>query len=122
MTDATNTRLVKAMPTTMGELLNQYKLKSAKSFTDAVETHFKTLFPNPEFQEYLKACFNEESVEGTTDTDDILAANMLRDAALEARDMIVGKAKLVTVKRSLKTVMKRYGMGREERRLDTPAE
>lgn len=104
-----------ALPATAADLTR----KSLRSMTlnDHVEPVFLKLFDegdNPVFHQYLAAVSNADSVEGSVFADDILAAQMIRDAAPEKSP--IKAARLVAIRNALNVVLRRYGISRNERR------
>ena len=68
------------------------------------------------FRKLINEIHREEAVEGDLFLDDAEAARMIRDAAIAGKDMEVGKATLKTLIRALRVVMRRYNLGRDQRR------
>lgn len=106
-----------ALPKTVSALMDQQKNKTLKTLHDQVTVIYLSLYETKEFQELLEAVYNEQSVEGTMAIDDVEAARMLRDYAESEGNGYVARQKLGTLVRSLRVVMRRYRVGREERRI-----
>ena len=87
-------------------------------FHDKVEDLHRLLFDGEQkYREYLNAVWNEQAIEGSLVIDDVMAAIMIRQRAsdLYPADEIAN-ANLDTIVRSLRVVLRRYGMSRAERR------
>lgn len=85
---------------------------------DKVE-HFHLMLMAAETVEYrrlLSAVWDAEAVEGSLIADDMMAARMIREAALRMGDDEVANKQLAKVSRSLGVVLRRYGMDRKTRR------
>jgi hypothetical protein len=92
-----------------------------RSTNDLVQIVFAELYPeSSDFRDLLQAVWNEESVEGNINADDIMASAMIRNRAKQSMDSEVrekiGVANVVTIAHSLKVVMRRYKLGRLQRR------
>jgi hypothetical protein len=100
---------------------------------DLVQVIFHELYENPEFRNLLSATTSEESENGSLLADDVLASIMIRDrvddalASIMIRDPArwlsnqetaerVRRAELKEITMALRIVMRRYGIGRLQRR------
>lgn len=106
--------LVKPLPKTVSDLIDQRKGKFDRTLNDMVEDLYLKLWENSTFQRFLEAVQDGEAVEGSLACDDHEAARMLREAAQAANLPCKGKP-LASFKMALKVVMRRYQMSRRER-------
>lgn len=88
---------------------------------DIVDRAHRELLLHPKksdkYRDHITAAFDEESREGATYIDDVRAAEMLRDHAVENRLPIITAAfPLAAVIKSHNIVLRRYKMSRKERR------
>lgn len=87
-----------------------------RTFNDHVELiHFR-LIDDAGYRRYLSADCNAQAIEGSLDTDDIMAAKMIRDKAKEICNLEVGEAQLTAIAKALRVVVRRYRLSRKERR------
>jgi hypothetical protein len=82
--------------------------------TQQVEAVFLTLADDPLFMMHLAGEYEDETVNGSTFADDVMAAKMLQDAAPEGSPLKDTKLYLISV--ALLAVMSRYGVSRGEER------
>jgi hypothetical protein len=91
-----------------------------RTLVDLVQVIFHELYENPEFRNLLSATTSEESENGSLLVDDALASIMIRDRAWCLSDQEtaerVRRAKLKEITMALRIVMRRYGIGRLQRR------
>jgi hypothetical protein len=109
-----------------------------RTLVDLVQVIFHELYENPEFRNLLSATTSEESENGSLLVDDALASIMIRDGVDDALASIrikgrawclsdqclsdqeaaerVRRAKLKEITMALRIVMRRYGIGRLQRR------
>jgi hypothetical protein len=116
-----NERALKPLPEPLPAKLDDWhrKLKAKRTITDLVEDVHKTLVGNERYLRCLYATYDEQAVEGATWADDLEAAGMIRDKALELdKNHPLGSEKKVTIARVLNVVLKRYGFSRTQRRRD----
>lgn len=90
--------------------------QSAKGFTlsDIVEGIHLSLYDKPEYRALLDAVSKEQSVEGTPQIDNVMAAQMIREAGIS--NPVIAGATLHAINKALNVVMRRYGSSRKERR------
>jgi hypothetical protein len=92
-----------------------------RSMNDLVQVVFAELYSeSQEFRDLLQAVWPEEAVEGNLLLDDGDAAGMMRVKARESTDAEVrekvGKVNKATLIHNLRVVMRRYKLGRLQRR------
>lgn len=105
------------LPATALDFANAYKLKNTGTLNDQVEQVVRVLIDVPAFRTLIDAVYDEDSVEGKMYLDDAAAANMIRDYAKENNGpALLMQAKLVTLVRAMKVVLRRFSAGREDRR------
>ena len=93
----------------------------SRSMNDLVQVVFAELYSeSQEFRDLLQAVWPEEAVEGNLLLDDGDAAGMIRVKAKESTDAEVrekvGKSNKATLVHNLRVVMRRYKIGRYQRR------
>ena len=93
-----------------------------RSINDHVEDVHRQLIQDKEdgkhYLAYLYACWDEQAVEGSLSCDNVMAAQMIRNWAVEHDDAHpLGREKLSTISKSLGVVLRRYRASRKERRL-----
>lgn len=87
-----------------------------RTLNDRVEDFYLLLVENDEeFMRYLNAVWDEQAVEGSIAVDEVMAAQIIRRKAVEMGSDL-GRENLTTLIRSLNVVLRRYGLGRMERR------
>jgi hypothetical protein len=93
------------------------KVNTARTLNDQVEMYHRRLVnSSPEYRAFLRAVWDEDTVEGKQILDDNEAARLIRIAAREAEDDFVGERNLATLIKALRVVVRRYGQSRKERR------
>lgn len=80
------------------------------------EIHRQLTENDPAYRRLLWAVYDEQAVEGSLATDNIMAAKMIRDRAKQI-DSEIKDEKLHTIVMALGIVLRRYGQSRKERRL-----
>ena len=90
-------------------------MRSRPTINDMVEYHHLKLLPDENYTRLFDAIYNEQAVEGSLVSDDHEAARMIRDSALRD-DSPLGREKLATIVKSLRVVLRRYEMARNQRR------
>jgi hypothetical protein len=110
----TEQAIVKPLPKTVADLINQRKGRFERTMNDYVEEYYLRLWETPEFKKWLWATTDGEAVEGSWNCDDHEAARMLRDYARKENSPVKDKP-LASYKLALKVVMRRYQMTRKER-------
>jgi hypothetical protein len=103
------------LPSTVEELDKYRSFGPELTLNDHVEGIYKVLWPNPDFRALLNATGDDESVEGSMGTDNVIAAQMIREHAKENRYEEVSGRKIHAIVRALNVVMKRYNMSRKLR-------
>ena len=113
----TKTKDVVPLPKTRKELEALRKIKRPHNLNEEVDQLFVTLWEESEpFRSYLDAVHSEQSIEGSLFLDDSEAARIVREFAADSGRDYVARQKLATLIKALHVVMKRYGLGRQERR------
>jgi hypothetical protein len=104
------------LPATVADLLAQRKTLRTRSLNDDVaECHLK-LWEQPEYRRFFAAIHPAGTIEGSYVADDIMAAAMIRQFAVDTRIPIAAQAKLAEIVFSLHVVCRRYAMSRKDRR------
>jgi hypothetical protein len=104
------------LPPTIEELEKYRTIGPVTTLNDHVHGVFKKLYEETDFQRLLKATGDDETVEGSMSTDNVIAAQMVRDYAKKNGPIMeIVEAKLHAIVRSLKVVMNRYNMSRKVR-------
>lgn len=104
------------LPSTRGDLAVLRKLKAKlKPLNDQVEEVFEQLVEDAKFNRYLQAVYDEQAVEGSLAADNIGAAIMIRERALELGYSLADE-KWATISKALGVVLRRYGLSRKERK------
>jgi hypothetical protein len=104
------------LPSTRGDLAVLRKLKAKlKPLNDQVEEVFEQLVEDEKFNRYLQAVYDEQAVEGSLAADNIGAAIMIRERALELGYSLADE-KWATISKALGVVLRRYGLSRKERK------
>lgn len=89
-----------------------------EQFTAEVEAiHLQLYGESERYRSLLAAVYDKDAVEGSLETDDIAAGIMIRTRAIGDGKTDIATAKLAEVIRALRVVMRRYGLGRKQRRL-----
>jgi hypothetical protein len=74
------------------------------------------LWDNPDYRRFHEAVFDEDTVEGSCTADNFEAAAMIRDYAKQHDELhYVAKKNKTTLVKSMKVVLRRYHMSRDER-------
>lgn len=97
----------------------QRTLQGHRTINDHVEDVLEVLVnKSPEFRALLEAVWDTDAVEGSLSADNIIAAQMIRDAARkeDPEHHPLAKRKLATLVRSLGVVLRRYDADRKTRR------
>ena len=95
--------------------MSEMPLTTPVDLADLVEAVFLAIYDDPQFQKYLTATLDADSVEGSMFADDCMATMMLHKATPE--DSPVKDLLLATIRVLLIAVMRRYGISRRERAL-----
>lgn len=105
-----------ALPSTVSDLLSQRKSLRARSLNDDVDECHLKLWDDPDYRRWFLAIHPAETIEGSFQADDFMAAEKIRQFAIEHRIPIAANAKLAAIIFSLHVVCRRYAMSRKERR------
>jgi len=105
-----------ALPATVEDLIAQRKSQTQKTLNDQVETIHLALWPDDQYRAFLDAVHKEQAVEGDLYVDDVMAAQLIRGKAREMGNGYVAKQNLATIRKSMQVVLRRFGIGRRERR------
>jgi hypothetical protein len=90
--------------------------KTRATIIDDVEPIVVALWDNEQFKTLVRAMFDSDSVEGSTEADDQEAARMIRDYAKAHHHAVVANHNLKTLIHALRRVLRRYGLDRKQRR------
>jgi hypothetical protein len=104
-----------ALPATVADLLAQKKTMRARSLNDDVDECHLKLWDDAEYRRWFLAIHPAETVEGSFQADDVMAADKIRRFAIDNRIPIAANAKLAAIVCSLHVVCRRYAMSRKER-------
>lgn len=102
-------------------------IKAHITLNDRVESHHQALLADDTvtgderpvrdvYSSFLYAVGDEQAVEGSLTDDDHVAARMIKNRAIEKKDMEVGTQKIATIKKALRIVLRRYHQSRKERK------
>lgn len=103
------------LPTTIQELEKFRTFGPELTLNDHVEGVFKRLWEDESFRKLLRATGDDETVEGSMATDNVVAAQMIRNHAADHTVTEITDRKLHAIVRALKVVMNRYNMSRKLR-------
>lgn len=104
------------LPATKADLLAGYKLKRKRSINDLVEEIVLKLWEtDQDFMRYVDPIYDSDSVEGTLDDDDLMAAQIIREVAKKEHNHEVASKNLHTIKLAMRVALKRFGVSRGER-------
>jgi Arc/MetJ family transcription regulator len=103
------------LPANREELLAKKTMKSMtlNDYVDAI--HVELFGVDEKYTRFLHAAWNSEAVEGALDIDDTMAAQIIKQYAIEKKIAYVMDSNLATIRHSLKVVLNRYHMSRKER-------
>lgn len=104
------------IPTSVAELDLLYRLARRPTLNDIVQRVVKSLIADPKFQKLIRAGHDSQAVEGSMAADNFMAAMMVREKATEDKVEDVIEENLSTINRALQVVLRRYGLGRKQRR------
>src|SRR5262245_43828732 len=105
-----------ALPATVQELLAAKKTPVQPKLNDHIDDLHLRLWPDPKYRDLHEAVHNSQAVNGALDIDDTMAAMRIHELAIKNGDAYVQGQNLATIRKSMKVVCKRYGIGRKERR------
>lgn len=108
-----------ALPVDTQALNAVYQLKTARGLNDQVEMYFRRLFTDPKFKGYIDEIYDDEAKTGKLAYDDFRAAEMIIATAKADGDNFITIHKEAQIVRALRTVLKRFGLGRDARRADS---
>ena len=118
MNDMTNMS-VGALPATVQDLISQRRNPRSVSLSDRVEGIYLRLYEDPIFKQYRAALYKEQTAEGSFIDDDVIAAQMIKQAAgkngSQTADPVVAREKLSVLRRLLGVVERRYNADRKSR-------
>jgi hypothetical protein len=109
-------RVPPPLPTTTQDLLASRKLKARRTINDLVEDVVVRVWEDKAFMKFVDAVYDSDTVEGSMDIDDTMAAMMIRDVAKKTGNDELAEKKLDVIVRAMRVVLRRYGQGRKERR------
>src|SRR4051794_9995952 len=116
MSEVTNLKpLPPALPATREDFLQHRKITRDRTLNDMVEEMHLLIIDDENYQRLLWAVYDEQAVEGSLSTDNVKAAELIRDKA-RAMGSLVQHEKLYTIVKCLGHVLRRYGLSRPERR------
>jgi hypothetical protein len=93
------------------------RLLKPKTLTDHVEElHITLVQMSAEYRTLLEAVSDVQAVEGSLMADDIMAALMIRNLAMDGGIDEVSREPLAVIRTALKVVLRRYGASRNQRR------
>lgn len=108
-----------ALPATVQDLINQRRNPRSVSLSDRVEGIYLRLYEDPVFKQYRSALYREQTAEGSFIDDDVMAAQMIKQAAGKTgsptTDPVVAREKLSVIRRLLGVVERRYNADRKTR-------
>jgi hypothetical protein len=104
------------LPTTTQDLLAQRRLKAKRTINDLVEDVVVKLWEDKSFMKFVDAVYDSDTVEGSMDIDDTMAAMMIRDVAKKTSNDELAEKKLDVIVHAMRVVLRRYGQDRKERR------
>jgi hypothetical protein len=93
------------------------KVKTMRTLNDQIEEiHLKLYETNPKYKDLLEAVWDSDAVEGSLSIDNTLAAQMLRQQAIDDHNADVSRRKLDTIVKCMGVVLRRYEFDRKTRR------
>jgi hypothetical protein len=107
--------IVAKLPTTVTEWYDARKGSINRTDNDRVEELHLKLVGIEQYQRFLDAYDDAEAVEGSMAIDNVFAAQMIRNKAIEAGDSRIASLKVRTIVRCLGVVLRRYRLSRKER-------
>ena len=111
------------LPATREDLLKRKTMAGGPNLNDDVDRIHLILWDNPDYRRFHEAVFDEDAVEGSKTADNFEAARMVRAYAKEHEEFYyVGRKNLTTIVKSMKVVLRRYHMSREERAMTVAGE
>lgn len=107
--------IVAKLPTTVTDWYEARKGSINRTDNDRVEEIHLKLIEDEKYRRYLDAYDDGEAVEGSMATDNVFAAQMIRNKAIEAGDSRIASLKAHTIVRCLGVVLRRFRLSRKER-------
>lgn len=104
------------LPATVQDLVAQRRSLRSRTLHDDVEAIFLKLWDDPTFRRWFDAIHPSQTVEGSFQVDDVLAAEQVREYAIANHFPVAASAKLAALIFSIHTVQRRYHISRAERR------
>ena len=92
------------------------QIKHERSLNDLVEDLHNVLKADAEYKALLYGVYDEQCVHGSISADNVIAAKMIQDLAIERKVEEVARQKLATIGKCLNVVLRRYGQSRKQRR------
>jgi hypothetical protein len=103
------------LPATISDLLAGRKSLRTRSLNDDVDDIHVRLWEDVSYRKYFEPIWREDTIEGSFIADDISAAMMVRQFAIDHDVHIAARAKLHSIVHSLHVVCKRLSISRKER-------
>lgn len=104
------------LPANAAEYLEQRVNKTERSFNDYVDDVHLQLAGTPEYDKYLRACWDVQAVEGSLVADLLEAATLIRSKAKSLNIVQVMNEKKATIGKGLRVVQRRYNTDPKTRR------
>ena len=105
----------RALPATVTDLLAQRIVSTQPKLIDEVDKVYVTLFDDPKFKALRGEDDPEETVEGSIQDDDTIAAEMIRKKGDQMDLKLVAEAKLHDIRIKLRAVERRFNASRKQR-------
>jgi hypothetical protein len=104
------------MPLKQEDYMALRALKHERTINDYVEDIHLKLIADQHYNDLLHAIYDEQAVTGLMRVDDVLAAQLIQKYAVDNNVLEVASAKLATVVKAMKVVLRRYRASRKIRR------
>ena len=105
----------KALPATVADLEAQRVVKRSITLLDETERALLALYDHPQFRAFRGIDDPEQTVEGSPIVDDVCAAQMIREKAVELDLGQVKAANLNTISAKLRAAEARFNASRKQR-------
>lgn len=109
-----------SLPKTYEEMVAGKLVKTGKNLNDHVDDIHNLLWnetdADPSYQELIDAVYDEDAVEGSTIFDDYVLAKMIIAKAAKMGNTYISNKKPATIAKAHRTVLRRYGLNRKQRR------
>jgi hypothetical protein len=105
----------RALPATVTDLLKQRIVHVQPRLIDEIEKVLIELFDDPEFRALRGVDDPEETVEGSVQDDDSMAARMIREKGGEMKLALLKKSQLHDVRIKLRAAERRFNASRAQR-------